>query len=172
MNKKTVLFLLALLGLFTIAGISHAQDSRSDKKFGVYLSLAGDPFVSLGGLNGAYNATDFLRLNAGLGYVGTDTASLTSVGLGAKILVPHWEFSPFFGLNFSESFLSSSLGQVFFYNPSNGNISGNSLSFFYPSAGLDWQTQGGFNIALNLIFFDVANTTGVLPGLNIGMFFQ
>jgi hypothetical protein len=170
MKKKTLFFLLMLLVSFNAAGISHGQDSRLDKKYGVYLSLLGDPFPSAVGLNFAYNAVDFLRLNAGVGYFSADTASITSVGLGVKALVPHWDFSPFIGLNYSQSFMSSSLGQVFFYNPANGSIS-NSLSFVYPSFGLDYQTRGGFDIGLNLAYFDVQNTKGVIPGLNIGMFF-
>lgn len=128
MNKKTMLFLMALLTAVSAAGVSYGQDARQDKKFGVYLSLVGDPFVSLYGLNAAYNATDYLRFNGGVGYLGVDNVSITSVGLGAKLLVPKWDFSPYVGLNFSESFLSANLGQVWFYNPSSNQTLGTSLS--------------------------------------------
>jgi hypothetical protein len=171
MKKKIALFLMALLVSVSVAGISYGEDTRADKKFGVYVSLVGDPFISLYGINAAYNATDYLRINGGFGQIGADNVNITSVGLGAKLLVPHWAFSPYFGLEFSESFLSSNLGQVWFYNPSGNGSLGTSFSSLYPSLGFDYQDKGGFNLGLGVIFYTVEGTSGVLPGLNLGWFF-
>jgi hypothetical protein len=170
MEKRTAIFLMAFLVSVSLAGISYGDDVRADKKFGVYVSLLGDPFISLYGLNVAYNATDYLRVNGGVGYLGVDNVNITSVGLGVKALVPRWAFSPYFGLNYSQSFLSTNLGQAWFYTPSgNGNL-GTSFSSFYPSLGFDYQDKSGFNLGLGVQFYTIQNTSGVLPGLNIGWF--
>lgn len=44
-----------------------ADDNRMNKRFGLYAGLLGDPLLSFGGINAAYNADDFLRLTGGLG---------------------------------------------------------------------------------------------------------
>ncbi len=168
-------------------------DNRMDKRFGLYLSLIGDPVFCFGGLNAAYNVTPYLRLTGGLGYcqAGTEvqtaggsteqtgTATGISVGAGAKFLVPGWEFSPTLGLNLSE-FIISGLPSLWTSYSQGTAPSSLDYTFFYPNLGFDYQAKDGFNLGLgvNFIFFigtpqnvttDVSSLT--IPYLNLGKFF-
>ena len=183
-------FILALLGMSLLgARGSWADDNRMDKRFGIYAGLLSDPLLSYAGLNLAYNATDFLRLTGGAGFLaGTTTATSYygsssgvalggSIGLGAKLLVPHMEFSPTVGLNLSETFIGSgSGGESGFFSGSQNTLT--DILFLYPSVGFDYQAKDGFDIGLQgsvpVILSTNAEVTfqiGLIPGLNIGKFF-
>jgi hypothetical protein len=170
MRRLFYLFFFALL-FFTIAGFrnSYADDYRMEKKLGVYLSFLGDPFPSFGGLNIAYNATNYLRLTGGMGYYASPCNTITSLGIGVKALLPHEDFSPVVGLTLSYSFWSWSSNSSCVSSFDYGNHT-NTLAFVYTNVGFDYQSKGGFNIGVGVIL-PFVNAYGWLPGLNIGKFF-
>ena len=159
-----------------------APDNRTEKRFGIEVGLLSDPFLSFASINLAYNVNEFLRVNGGFGTAGASAStssssssfSTSSFGLGIKALVPHWEFSPVFGLNLSEMSLNSGFTGLFTVS---GGTSIN-LLFFYPDIGLDYQAKDGFELGFGfnipmLINSNVSNQIPILfiPELNIGKFF-
>jgi hypothetical protein len=141
-----------------------ADSSRTEKKIGAYLSVLGDPSPTLVGVNAAYNVTDYLRANVGFGRVsasiGDLDASLTTIGIGAKAMVPGWSLTPTAGLGLSYAMFSG--------NTSVGGLTGNELNP-YLSFGFDWQAQSGFNagVVMNVSL----NGASSNPCLNLGWFF-
>lgn len=139
--------------------------NRQGNKLGVYMSVLGDPFPNLIGMNAAYNLTDYLRANLGYGKVsasiGESEASLTTIGAGAKGMVPGWSLTPVLGLNATYAMFSGSAITV-------NNLSKSGL-VPYLNVGLDWQAQGGFNVGLGTnVSFSDAGSGGYL---NLGYFF-
>lgn len=59
--------LVALIASIPIAPRAWAESARAKNKAGLYASFHGDPAPSVLGGNYAYNLSDFLRLNAGVG---------------------------------------------------------------------------------------------------------
>ncbi|MCC6278344.1 MAG: hypothetical protein IT289_10570 [Oligoflexia bacterium] len=146
--------------------------NRQKNKIGAYLSLLGDPAPTLAGLNAAYNVTDYLRLHAGYGEVkvttsvsmngntlGSSEASMTTLGLGALTTVPNWSLTPVAGVSYSRVFTSGD-GE---FNVNQNNV--------YGTVGLDWQSEGGFNVGLgyNMAFTAKGFSNGYI---NLGYFFM
>jgi hypothetical protein len=150
-----------------LSTVSVVQSSRMHKRVGAYLGVLGDPFPTLVGVNLAYNVFDFLRATAGLGQVsasvGNASASATTVGAGARFLVPGWSLSPVAGLSVAYVGYSSSGGGV-----SVGGFNSGGLHA-YASLGVDWQTVSGFNLGAGVNVSTKAGV-GVLPYLNLGWF--
>lgn len=183
MKTNQLTYLALVLAVLTTAASVFAVDTpvrsvtdaphesnRSEKKFGTYLSILGDPSPTLVGINAAYNVSDLIRLNAGLGRVsvsaegfGVDqSASLTTIGVGAKAMMPGWNFTPVVGLDVAYAIYSGNMGL---------EVNGLEKTGINPYAtlGFDWQSKGGFNIgggySISFVGADAA------PHLNIGWFF-
>ncbi len=142
------------------------ESNRTSQRFGAYLSVLGDPAPNLIGINGAYNVTDYMRVNVGFGHTsvsaGTDTASLTTFGAGAKFMMPDWNLTPVLGANLSYAIFSGS-GDM-----SVGGLTATGL-VPYLSVGADWQAKSGFNAGLGM---NVAIGNGSsAPYFNVGYFF-
>lgn len=145
-------------------GLSDSSSNRMHKKLGAYMSLLGDPSPTLVGVNAAYNVTDYMRVNAGFGHVsaslGDESASLTTVGAGAKFFVPGWNFTPVLGANLAYAAFSG--------DTSVGGLTSTGLNP-YLSVGFDWQARSGFNMGLAMnISLAGADSN---PCLNLGWFF-
>ena len=144
---------------------------RTTKKYGAYLAILGDPSPTVAGLNIAYNLSDFMRINLGAGQYSATTSitvdekgnssssdtTVTTVGAGAKFMVPGWNFSPLVGINYSH---------VFVQGDEDVNVARNNI---YTDLGADWQTQSGFNLGFGV---NVALTSNGIsnPYLNLGWF--
>lgn len=183
-NQRTKILTLALMLASALAaaqstfaatpGTSEARASdlsnRSDRKWGAYLGVLGDPHPTAFGINAAYNVTDYLRASVGYGRFSTGSISIgnsvsieeesvSTFGVAAKFLMPGWNISPSATVGFS------------FIGLSDGFVSEDyKTSNLYLGLGGDWQMASGFNLGagLNLSLNGGAPTA---PYLNIGMFF-
>jgi len=173
-----------------VSQTNEAIFNRADRPFGICFEFDNDPMVSDYGICAAYNATNYLRLTGSVGYLNETIVTTTTsngisttsdspgesgvaLGFGVKALMPHWEFSPVIGLNFSETFVNLPPYEAFFYIP-NGAGGGNyNLFLIYTNVGFDYQTKGGFNLGLviNIPLNNSDFNTYVFPGLYIGKFF-
>jgi hypothetical protein len=151
----------------TVSSAKLEPSHRMQKRAGAYLGILGDPFPTLIGVNLGYNVFDFLRATAGIGQVsastGASTASATTLGAGARFLVPGWSLSPSAGLSVAYlAYASDGLGI------SLGNYGAGGLHA-YASFGVDWQTEGGFNLGLG---YNVSFRSGFggMPYINLGWF--
>jgi len=120
---------------------SVSNSGRLDDRFGAYVSLWGDPYPAPIGVNVAYNVTDFTRVNIGVGAKDDQNlSSVSTVGAGVKFLVPNWSLTPIAGINVSTtSSGNGGPGSVRGFNPSGTRA--------YVTAGVDWQTGIGLNVA-------------------------
>jgi tetratricopeptide (TPR) repeat protein len=168
---------------------SPGGDNRMEKRFGFYFGWNSDPMTSNYGISVAFNATSYLRLTGSFGYlhdtaVATTTTdgvvtnsttytvdSGTAFGFGMKGLMPHWEFSPVVGLNFSETFVNLP-PEIVYFNILNGPAGGNyNLFLIYTNIGFDYQAKDGLDLGFG-VDIPLNNTNGtVFPGLNVGKFF-
>jgi hypothetical protein len=158
-SKKMIPWILMLLAITALrseklvaAGESEGA-VRANHPIGAYLSLWGDPFPALWGINAAYNVYDFFRLNAGVGTDSTDRITATTFGVGGKLFVPGWALSPTVGLNWSIDNLSQN-NTVDIRGLRHG---GNRL---YGNVGLDWQTTIGLNLGIGYIQSFASNGGG------------
>lgn len=170
-KKPTLVLVLIVAVLPIIARPACANDSRMKDRWGIYGTLFGEPLISLMGLDVAYNATDFLRLNGGVGIFPAGIANLVSLGVGAKFMVPNWEFTPFLGGSFAQWFVPSSYGDIPLYNPGTGAIQPDP-NYFYLMIGFDYQAKDGFDIGLGIAYgsFIPAGYGGV-PDIFCGKYF-
>ncbi len=164
MRKNLFIGLLSLVliaGSALISAGSAEASSRSLKKFGISISLLGDPAPSFVGYNIHYNLTSFMRLNAGYG----SFLAGSTYGGGARFFVPDWNFSPFVGLSYAKFNISGTL-------TSDSGTAGLlvSQSYAYASYGFDWQTDYGLNFAFGVNQIFVSDTT-MLPFFSLGWFF-
>lgn len=137
--------------------------------------------ATLFGVAVRYNVTDFLQLHAGYGSLsattvdpssgGTVSVSSSAYGAGARLFMPGWSFSPFFGFNYSKW---SATGNVTL----NGQTidAGSGLpAVLYLTFGLDWQTSGGFNLGFGghylLAPSQLTASLQFVPQIYIGWFF-
>lgn len=169
---KKVIFVLLLASIAkaeTTQSLSTSMDSnRAGKKIGITTGF-GNPFPSILGMNVNYNVTDWARATAGYGEIsvssGDSKASVTTLGAGADAFVPGWSLSPTAGLRISKVDVSNSGGAEL-------EVQGveKSTTLLYAQAGLDWQSQGGFNIGLGQV---VGISGGKAAGsyLNLGWYF-
>lgn len=141
-----------------------AESNRAEHALGAYISVLGDPVPNLLGVNAAYNVTDYMRVNVGFGHtsasMGDYSASLTTLGAGAKFMMPNWSFTPVLGANLSYAILSG--------DTTVSNLTQSGL-VPYLTAGADWQARNGFNLGFGVNI--AANGVGALPYVNLGWFF-
>ncbi len=172
--------LLLAIGSFGLGGFGAAfgekealafdDGSRSMHRFGVYVSVLGDPFPSLWGINVGYNLESWMRLHAGYGSTsvgsGTSTLTVSSLGGGVHFFVPGWSLSPVVGVSITN--LTASVS---------GSVSGLSVNgisssglFTYGSAGLEWQTYSGLTIGVGYNF-GLSGGLGGAPSASFGWYF-
>lgn len=95
----SILGILAFLGAPAALAEERPESSRMAKRYGLYLGLIGDPFLTIFGLNLAAHAADFLRVTAGWGRITADSHDVDTgeklqdltadtVGVGVKFLAP------------------------------------------------------------------------------------
>lgn len=175
--KNVVIAILAVISIFVSNPSAHAESSRMNNRVGFYLGVFGDPFPSFVGINLGLNALDFLRFHIGYGSVtGTVTSTsspgqnanftFTTIGGGAKFLVPDWNFSPLLGIGFSQVSVTSS-------GPSTTNTLygfNGSATAGYAALGFDWQANIGFNLGFGYNWSLISGAGG-LPYGQIGWFF-
>lgn len=147
---------------------------RSEKKIGAYLGILGDPHPTVLGMNAAYNLFDFMRVSVGMGKVSvttmtlnnsgfaTEEKSITTLGIASKFLVPGWNVTPSIGLGYSHVFLSDGLSL------DNTDYKANNI---YTSLGVDWQSQGGFNLGAGANV-SINGAAPFAPYINLGYFFM
>jgi hypothetical protein len=175
-----LLFLCSILCL-NFFQTARADDNRTDKPFGLYLSSGSFTLFSI---NAAYNLNRVFRLSGGLGY--SQLAGLTIqypgynateiligsddivVDINMKAMLPHLEFSPVVGLGLSNNTP---------LNPSN-SVYLKDMLFPYVDAGFDYQAKDGFDFGLDIqmLISDIANaaslnTSYVIGQINVGKFF-
>ncbi len=163
--KKLVPVLAITLAL--LASGSAEASNRVAKRVGVSLGLLGDPFPTLLGYNLNFNAARWLRLTAGYGSIsGTGTngesLSLTTIGGGARLFVPSWNFSPVVGASYAKVSFTGSAGEL-------GGFSANG-SHTYLTAGFDWQAGNGFNLGFGANLSTLEGV-GAVPYINLGWYF-
>jgi hypothetical protein len=166
---------------FTFLQTAHADDNRSDKPFGLYLSAGSfTRFV----INAAYNLDHVFRLTGGLGYsqiVGLTVQypdhNATEIGFGSmddvvvdinmKAMLPHLEFSPLVGLGLTNYTTLNTYGLYL-----------QDMLFPYVDVGLDYQAKDGFDFGLDIqvLISDIANAAAlndsyVIGRFNVGKFF-
>ena len=148
--------------------------NRETKKFGLYVGVFNDPAPSLFSINAGYNLTDYMRLSAGIGRLSSSLsfggqtpieASVTTVGAGAKFMVPGWSLTPTAGIGYSHVFYSGTPGML-----EVGGFSGNG-GHVYVSGGLDWQAESGFNVGLG-VNQSLRADVGSSAYINLGWFFD
>ncbi len=158
-------------GPASVPGSPVSSDSaRMTHPFGFYVDLLGDPAPSLWGVNLAYNLFDFMRVNASYGQavsvtLGSFSASMFSVGAGAKFMVPKWNFTPVVGLNWTQATVSVS-GSTSIWGLSQSG----SLACFGTNIGFDYLASSGFNFGAGVTILFAGISAG-LPYLNLGWFF-
>ena len=152
--------------------------SRGKKAIGIGVGLITEPVPSLLGFNLAYNFNEHFRLTAGYGSIsssGTNDVthlpysfSLKTYGLDAKFFPLAWNFAPF--ISGGASLVTGSITGT-------GTISGLSSfsatgTFYDLGAGIDWQTNFGFNIGFEFkkVFGSSIKSVG-LPGVYFGWYF-
>lgn len=168
--------ILMILGFSTAAIGAQTTEStsvyRMQKKMGAYLSLLGDPSPTIAGVNASYNILPYLRAHGGFGQVKMTTGisangssmetketTVTTIGAGAHLMVPTWNFTPVAGLGYSHVFVTG--------NAVSTNIGADNI---YYKLGFDWQGESGFNIGFGInSAITVAKFS--IPYLNFGYYF-
>lgn len=153
------------LGWIQSVQANENRESRLEHRFGIYTGLLNDPFPTLIGLNLAVNVLSFLRINAGYGSISSSGVSVTSLGGGAKLMIPGTTFTPVLGINYANVNVSTT-------DPSALPIYGISANTknTYLNLGFDWQTQAGFNFGVGYNY-SLLSGVGGAPYLNLGWFF-
>jgi hypothetical protein len=157
-------FLLPVLaGIAVIFGYlatpTAEASARLTRKVGVYGAIAGDPSPSLLGINLGWNLTDFFQVHGGYGVTAIGLINGTTLGGGAKLFLPGWNFSPMVGVSYA-SFKGDFLGIV----------TVDSTSITTLQFGFDWQTSYG-------LYFGFGGTQGMTSGakatpyVQLGWFF-
>lgn len=137
---------------------------RMQKRFGVDTSLVGDPFPTLLGINANYNAWDFLRLKAGAGLTSNmDDVAGNTFAVGARFLVPSWDFTPFTGISLAFIQLDGHFREAAFGFPSGDTL------YLYVPVGLEWQTKFGLHVASSVSM--ALSPWVALPTLSLGWYF-
>jgi len=152
-----------------------SEDSRSKHRFGIYVSMLGDPFPSLYGINLGLNLASFARIHAGYGQVSTSipdlttglnaTLSATSMGGGLNLFIPNWSFSPTVGVGYTSVAVSKTgnIGSL-----TVGGIS-SSANLLGANFGFDWQTHYGLDLGFGYSYIPSLSTG--LPYISLGWFF-
>lgn len=147
--------------------------SRTTHRLGVLVGVLAEPIPSFFGLNLGYNALDWMRIQAGVGFAwfdasltgGTDV-SFTSFTAESQFLVPGISFSPV-GL----------LGVGYVAGTASATVDNNAIEatagspYFFLGGGLDWQTWAGFTLQLHYKHVFAAGGSAGVPGIALGWFF-
>lgn len=151
------------------------DSNRSGKKIGLYTGVLNEPSPSLLSLNAAYNVTDYMRATVGIGKISVSglsfdgspapEASATTIGAGAKFMIPGWSLTPTAGVHAATLIYSGTEGML--------SIGGfeKSGSHVYVSAGIDYQGANGFNFGVG-INQSLRSGIGSSTYLNLGWFFD
>lgn len=134
--------------------------TRTTAPFGIDLCYGtAQPFGTIFGARLSYHITDWLKVGAGYGYLPLIIASTSSIGGGIAFFYPEWRISPFVGVDYHviSGSISSEL-QALIPGATGTNISTNVLSFPF---GVDWQTEGGFHLAVLFAAVSGANGFGI-----------
>ncbi|MCC7442124.1 MAG: hypothetical protein IT285_10845 [Bdellovibrionales bacterium] len=165
---RLILLIPAFLLLADSASAASASNNRTKRRFGVILSVQGEPFPSSYGLNLAYHLSRMITIHAGFGIVmGEESAS--SLGGGVKFQVPKWNFSPFIGVSYAR--VSGS--DVTYSSPVSGNgdfTIDAGTAHFYGTAGLSYQSAKGIYLAGG-ISKSLSPDQGGMVFFHIGKFF-
>lgn len=177
--KNCLVAFFAIISIFIANPSAQAESGRMNNRFGFYLAAFGDPFPSLLGINLGINATDFLRFHLGYGSI-TGTVSstsapgqnsnftITTIGGGAKLLVPDWNFSPLLGIGYSQVTVTASGPST--TNTLYGFTGTATATTGYAAVGFDWQANVGFNLGFGYNW-SLLPGVGGLPYAQIGWFF-
>jgi hypothetical protein len=142
--------------------VSHRMSNR----LGAFLAV-GEPDPGILGLNLAYNVTDFLRAQAGYSSISTSglgvDASATTIGVGAKALVPGWNLSPAVGVHWATVSYTGNGLTVNGFNSSGSHV--------YTSFGIDYQAKGGFFGAMGYNY-SLKSEIGGNGYVSLGWFFD
>jgi len=169
---------LAVAVLLVASGIlaqdATAQSNRMKHQIGLHIGLLGDPYPTLVGFNANYNAMDWLRVTAGYGSIsadvtdvtGTGTFKATTIGFGARLFVPDWNFTPVGGISWATVSVTVSGTALL------GDVAGFSAngSHMYATIGFDWQTGMGFSLGGGYNMSFKSGVPGV-PYINLGWYF-
>ena len=166
------------LGVLSVPAIADDTGTpvRTARRYGVYLSVVGDLVPGFASLNGAFNVTEKVQLGAAFSWV----PSLWTAGaLGVKYLpLGGRPFTPVLGVGLGvlrSSGPFSAIGNFLARNVGEpGPPAAETLFLITPSAGIDWQTGGGFNLGAGLTYPISPKLGGAaypIPYLNLGWFF-
>lgn len=160
--------LAVVVGLTGLCDRAEAS-SRALKKFGLGYGLLSEPSPSATGFSAKYNFKPWLQFAGGYGSIG---GVAKTFGASAKgFVIPSWNFSPYVGLSYGITSLS---GEFELASKSIGGV--DSLKTLSALFGLDWQTNFGLNLGIDVSYFVSAPELkdagiSVLPGFHIGWFF-
>ncbi len=139
---------LALLGLLALpASAGDAEGLRYANRWGTSIAILGDPVPSIVSLEGSYDLTPYWRVHGGMGG-GAFPGFLTDIewktyGAGVRFLaLPRKAVSPVLGASMTYAQVQT---RVFFFDDEPDE---ESAVTGVVSAGLDWQTRAGFNLAV------------------------
>ena len=177
MLKKTV-FLSIMVCLF-ISASSIQASSRSSNNIGISLDLAGHPHPALLAYNLSWHPFDRLRIGAGMGSLsksgttfvgGLPTAyklTVATKGIHSLLFLFDSNFTPFVGAGYS---IVSVTADVEALSEKLSGLSLGDYKFSYFSVGIDWVTDGGFNISLGYNKSSRSEVPG-LPYISLGLYF-
>lgn len=176
-NRILAVLLLAIL----VGNGAAAKDggNRDEHPFGAYVSVLGDPYISIVGINLGVNLFSFSRVTAGYGswtptFTYTDGTSekvkVTTTAAGVKFMVPSWNLTPFAGINYAQ--MTFERQDKVLASSSYSLSEKASITYPYWTAGIEFTASFGFYIAVgyNKPTGILASIPG-LPYLNLGWFF-
>lgn len=159
------------LGLAALSQTAQAG-SRAKKKFGVSFGILSEPVPTLTSYQVKYNVTDWLQFGGSYGAMKSGGNGLSAYGVNAKLfLIRSWNLSPYVGGGFS--FLKTD-GDIEF---SGQTIDGSQTSrkVIYASAGIDHQSNMGFNLGAGINYLispsDIKELLPIVPGAYFGWVF-
>ena len=136
---KSKIIGMTILGLSLVAGKAAVASSRMTKKLGFSVGVISDPFPSFISYQVKFNATPWLQVE---GAYGTAGKTVKSYGGSAKVfLLPSWNLSPYIGGGYTMAKLSG----AFTLSSKTVNLAQKSMNVYYASAGIDNQSNIGFN---------------------------
>jgi hypothetical protein len=174
MNLRLVQITLFTSLLIGAQSFAAGGGSRSEKKIGVTLGILSDPTPSLWSIEGHFNLTNFLQIHGGYGAFnygsGSSEAKTTAYGVGAKVFLPDWNFSPFAGFSYGRWNVD---GNVVFFGKS--IPVDEALNVMTLNAGIDWQTGWGLNLGGGISYVlapsEIADSLSIIPQFYLGFYF-
>lgn len=142
----------ALADVETSQATEKEQSYRMNRRIGLSMAFA-EPAPGILGVNANYNVTDYLRVTAGFASIETTgmaftangfeltKAKATTIGAGAKAMVPGWNLTPTLGLHYGHISYSGAGGiTVGGFSKSGGHV--------YSSLGAVYQGKRGYDVGL------------------------